>query len=137
MFKVVENLTFWWPVKVSEPDDAKPGKSIEHVFEVQFAIQSSAEARASARARTAIIAEIKADITDEQLFEVQDRVEEHDLKAMRRVLKNWRKIADEDGAEIPFTEETFAAVWAHQRVRTALVRAYDEAITLEKGRVKN
>lgn len=137
MFKLVENLTFWWPVKVSEPNPNKPGEAVEHVFEVEFEIISRDESRASGRARRALLEEIKTDLGDVELEALQDKIDLHDLAAMRRVIRNWRKIESDAGEAIPFNDQSFAAVWAHRRVQVALVRAYDEAITLEKGRLKN
>lgn len=137
MFKLVDSLTFWWPVKVAEPDPSNPGKTVEHVFEAEFEIISNAEGKVSAKLRAAIVAEIGPEMTDEAFEAVQSRLEDHDLGAMRRLLKNWRKITSEDGTPIPFTPENLAAVWGHRRVQVALVRAYDEAITGEKGRLKN
>ncbi|MEA3533726.1 hypothetical protein [Rhizobium sp. CC-YZS058] len=137
MFKLVDNLTFWWPVKVYEPNPSKTGDTVEHVFEVEFEIISKDESRASARARRALLEEIKTDLTDVELEALQDKIDLHDLAAMRRVVRNWRKIESDAGEAIPFNDQTFAAVWAHRRVQMALVRAYDEAITLEKGRAKN
>lgn len=137
MFKLVEKLSFWWPVKVIEPDPEKPGKTVEHEFEAQFEIIAADEARSSAKARRAIVAEIVPDMSDADFEDVQDRLERHDRLAMLRVLKGWRNIADHNGNELDFTPEIFAQVWSERRVQSAFVRAYEEAITMEKARIKN
>lgn len=137
MFKLVETLTFWWTVKVTEPDPARMGKTLEHTFEVQFELPPEDVTRASARERAAIVAEITAETTDAEMVSIQDRIDDHDQTAALRLIRDWRKIANEAGEPLEFTPENFAAAWAHQRVKLAIVKAYQDAITLDKARIKN
>ncbi|CZT36414.1 hypothetical protein [Rhizobium sp. 9140] len=137
MFKLVENLAFWWPVKVTEPDPNRMGKTVEHTFEIQFELLPEEINRDSARERAAILSEINSETTDAEMVEIMARVAEHDEAAARRLVRDWRKIADEMGNPLNFSAETFTAVWAHERVRVAIVKAYQDAVTLDKARLKN
>ncbi len=137
MFKVVPNLTFWWPVKVLEPDPEQPGKLAEREFEAEFKLLDDKEAKASAEARRLIVARFSPDLDDKGLQAVTDELEAHDKAALRRVLTDWRNIVDMGGKPIPFDDQAFAAAYNMYRVRTALNRAYKEAISEDQARLGN
>ncbi|PKR90869.1 hypothetical protein CXZ10_05835 [Pleomorphomonas diazotrophica] len=137
MFKVVPNLTFWWPVKVYEPDPDKPGKLIEQEFEAEFRLIDRAEAKASAEARRQIMARLSPDLDEEALKAIGDELEAHDKEAVRRVLVGWRNVVDDKGNPIAFDEKTFGELYNMDRVRAALNRAYAEAIAEDKARLGN
>ena len=137
MFKVVPNLTFWWPVKVLEPDPDKPGKLIEQAFEAEFKLLERSEAKASAEARRQIMARVSPDLDEETLKAIADELEAHDKAAVRRVLVDWREVVDGKGNPIPFDDQTFAALYNMDRVRAAFNRAYAEAISEDKARLGN
>lgn len=137
MFKLVPNLTCWWPVKVSEPDPNKPGKFIEHTFEAELQILDRDESQKADEQRRAMLKQAADDPSDENLAKVEKLLEAHDQMAFRRVLRNWRGLIDENDQPIPFTDETFVAVMKHDRVRRALNVAYQEAITGDKARLGN
>lgn len=138
MFKLSSEFTFRWPIKPIEPDPETPGKLIEHEFTGIFRIISPERAMASEEARRKIIKLATADANIETLTKVNADLKAHDLKAVREVLIGWEEdLLDESGNPIPFSETTFAAVYAHDRVRAAIGRAYSEAITEDKARLKN
>ncbi|WP_026784213.1 phage tail assembly chaperone [Pleomorphomonas koreensis] len=137
MFKVVSNLTFWWPVKVLEPDPDRPGKLQEQEFEAEFRLIDRAETKASAEARRQIMARVSPDLDEATLKAVADELEAHDKAAVRRVLVGWRNVVDDKGNPIAFDEKTFAALYDMDRVRAAFNRAYGEAIAEDKARLGN
>lgn len=137
MFKVVPNLTFWWPVKVLEPDPERPGKLIEQEFEAEFRLLDRKETKASAETRRQIMARLSPDLDEASLKAIADELEAHDEGTVRRVLVNWRKVVDDKGNPIAFDEKTFAALYDMDRVRAAFNRAYGEAIAEDKARLGN
>jgi hypothetical protein len=137
MFKVVPNLTFWWPVKVLEPDPEQPGKLIEQEFQAEFKLLDRNEAKASAEARRQIMARVSPDLDEAALKAVADELEAHDKRAVRQVLVDWRNVVDSKGQPIPFEDQSFAALYNMDRVRAALNRAYAEAISEDKARLGN
>lgn len=137
MFKFTPNLTFWWPVKVIEPNPDKPGELTEHEFQAQFEMLPPDEAKASAKKRQAIAAKISPDLNDSQIEDIQTELDEHDRSGVLRVLRGWDKLADAEGKPIPFNPTTFEMVYAYRHVRNALVRAYIEALSEDKARLGN
>lgn len=137
MFKVVPNLTFWWPVKVLEPDPEQPGKLVAQEFEAEFRLIADGEVKASAEARRQIVARFSPDLDEEALTTLNDELENHDKAALRRVLVNWRNIVDVAGKPIEFDEISFTGAYGMRRIRTALSRAYAEAISEDKARLGN
>lgn len=137
MFKVVPNLTFWWPVKVLEPDPEQPGKLIEQEFQAEFKLLDDNEAKASAEVRRQIVARFSPDLDDQALQAVTDELEAHERASVRRVLVGWRDIVDAKGNPIPFDDQSFSALYNMYRVRTALNRAYKEAISEDQARLGN
>ncbi len=71
--------TFKWPVKVQEPSDTKPGE-----FETS---------------------EFIAIFKREKMSKLQESDETDSLGLLRKVLVGWEGIVDEDGEEVPFSDE--------------------------------
>ena len=137
MFVFVSSLTCWWPVKVQEPDPEKPGQMTEYSFEIEFEILDRDETRRMEDERTALLKQVETDASEENLRKVQDELEARAVSSFRRVIRNWRGIVDEDKKPVPFSEATFAAAMRHNRIRTAINRAYQEAIGEDKARLGN
>jgi hypothetical protein len=137
MFKLSSELTFPWPVKVIEPDPKHAGKLIEHEFQVIFAIIDPDDAKKSAEERRTILAKMKPETELGELKVIQAELSAHDEKALRAVVRGWENIIDDDGKPIKFTDVTFRAAYAHERVKVALIRAYEEAISQDKARLGN
>lgn len=136
-FKLSSELTFKWPVKVLEPDPGTPGKLIEREFIALFAIIDPARAKETDKERAALFEQIKPDMDIKDLKAVQDLIEAHDFKALSDVLRGWEGIVGDDDLPIPFREDNFKMVYAHDRVKNALRRAYQEAISEDKARLGN
>lgn len=137
MFKLSSELTFRWPIKPIEPDPENPGQLIEREFIGIFKIVEPEKAKTTDEARREIMKRATDDATIETLTKANADLKAHDFHAVRDVLTGWEKIVGDDGNPIPFNDETFAAVYAHNRVRTAILRSYAEAISEDRARLKN
>jgi|TARA_B100000073_G_scaffold184469_1_gene152541 hypothetical protein len=71
--------TFKWPVQVQEPSEAKPGE-----FETS---------------------EFIAIFKREKMSKLQDSKDDENIDLIRKVLVGWEGIVDEDGEEVPFSDE--------------------------------
>ena len=137
MFKLSREVTFPWPVKVIEPDPAKAGRLLEHEFEATFAIVDPKVTKARNEERKAILRRMADETPLEELKAIEAEVDEHDFVTLKTYLRGWSNIADDDGRAIPFNDDTLRAVYAHARVKNALVRAYQEALSEDKARLGN
>ncbi|MGO6954162.1 hypothetical protein ACC740_05520 [Rhizobium ruizarguesonis] len=137
MFKLVHNLTVWWPVNVIEPDPDKPGSYVEHTFDVELEILDRDYATNRDKMRGELLKSAEKDPSEENLKHVQAELEEFDTASFTRVIKNWRGVVDEKEKVIAFTNETFAAALKLERIRIGLNRAYQEAISQDKARLGN
>ncbi|RRY09007.1 hypothetical protein [Brucella anthropi] len=137
MFKFSPNLTFWWPVKVIEPHPDEPGKLVEHEFEAKFETVPPEEGKAWLKARNALVAKITPDLSEAEIEALQSELDEHDLKRVKNVLRDWRNVSDADGKVIPFNDTTFRLLYDHIRVRNGIVRAYLDALSEDKARLGN
>lgn len=136
MFLFSENLTFWWPVKPIEPDPDQPGKFIEREFEVLFELPTPDEAEADRKARLELIEALtKPNLGDDDFKIAQNNLQASDDAMALRRIKDWRNIADKDGVALPFA--LFAKVFAYPHIKTAIERAYVEAISEDKARLGN
>ncbi len=137
MFKLVQNLTVWWPVKVIEPDPEKPGSFVEHTFEVELEILDRDYSKNRDAMRVELLKTAEADPSEENLKRVQAELDAFDTASFTRVVKNWRGVIGEKDEVIPFSNETFAAALKLERIRVALNRAYQDAIDQDKARLGN
>jgi dTDP-4-dehydrorhamnose 3,5-epimerase-like enzyme len=136
-FKLSSELTFKWPIKVLEPDQSTPGKLVERVFMGHFAIIEPALAKETDAKRRAILEQITEKTEAKDLKDIQALLEAHDFSALKDVLRGWHDLLDEDDKPIPFNSETLKMVYAHQRVKNAFNRAYQEAVSEDKARLGN
>ncbi len=106
MFKLKEDKRFWWPVKVDVPVD---GRHATHKFQAHFLL-------------------LDQDEIDETLGGDYDDDDSADRDLLRKVLVDWKQVADEDGNAIEFSDEARDRLLRIPYVRVALVRAYFQAI---------
>ena len=138
MFKVSSTLTFPWPVKVIEPDPDNAGTLVEREFTARFKILSPERIKASNSKRMAILEKTKSETALKKLKQIQAELEAHDRSAVLEVLDGWQDdIVDENDKPIPFNEANFNSLYAHDRIRSAFGRAYQDAISEDKARLKN
>lgn len=137
MFKLVRNLTFWWPVKIIEPDPDQPGKFMTHQFEAEFLISDREEDKKIKAQREAILKRAGADQSEENLAKCEEELEALNDGTFRRAIQNWRQITDENGDPLLFNDTTFAAAMKHERIRVGLTKAYQEAISDQGARLGN
>ncbi|WP_107339186.1 hypothetical protein [Agrobacterium pusense] len=136
-FKLSSELTFKWPVKVLEPDQGTPGKLIEREFTAHFAIIDPEQSKETDKQRVALFEQIKPDMDVKDLRDVQALIDAHDFNALAQVMRGWHGIVDDDDKPIPFNSDNLKMVYAHDRVKNALRRAYQEAISEDKARLGN
>lgn len=136
MFVFSENLTFWWPVKPIEPDPDNPGQLLERSFEVLFEQPTPEVTEHRRKTRAALLeAILKKGISDDEYSEAQSALETFDDEVAEATVKDWRKIGDQNGKDLPFS--MFPRIYKFERVRTAILRAYEEAISQDKARLGN
>ncbi|CUX57364.1 MULTISPECIES: hypothetical protein [Agrobacterium] len=136
-FKLSQELTFPWPVKVIEPNPHIPGELLEQEFIAQFALIAPERAKARDAERLAILEQVTPETEGEELRKINEALHAHDLQALTDVLRGWDGILDDDDNAIPFNPETVEIVLAHTRVKNALLRAYRESISEDKARLGN
>ncbi|CAD7055461.1 hypothetical protein RHAB21_00722 [Pseudorhizobium halotolerans] len=136
-FKLKKELIFPWPVKVIEPDPDNAGKHLEREFTALFAIIDPKDAKAAEEKRRKIVAQITPELSLDELKVIQAEVDAHDLAAIKQVMKGWQDIVDDDDRPIDFTDKSFREVLEYPRVKSALIRAYREAISEDQARLKN
>jgi hypothetical protein len=147
MFKLVKNLTTWWPVTVFEPDDSNPGSLVERKFQAQFVIRSREEVKELQEARDALVNELPG--SDEYLAdfkaattkanEINAAIEAHDRKIFHLNITGWKDVVAEGDDETPmlFSPEALDMALNLDRVRLGLVKAYEEAGSNDKARLGN
>ena len=114
MFKIAQNPTYKWPVKVHIPADG--GKFVTATFDAEFKA-------------------LPQDEIDRIIEAGRDGDREADLT--REFLVGWKGVQDEDGSDLPFSEEAKAKVINIAYVRNALVTAFFDSITGNAARRKN
>ncbi len=104
-FCLVKEPTAWWPVRFNVPADG--GAVIEQVVEVKFArlSRSDFEALWGAAAQ-------------------QDADDESNRRLFDRVVRDWRGIADDKGAAVPFADPWIGLFLDVPGVPEAFGRAY-------------
>jgi hypothetical protein len=147
MFKVVKNLTTWWPVKVLEPDNDHPGKLVERVFQAEFLIRGREEAKALQEERNALLKQLPNSddylkeyaAAAEKADEIGAKIDAHDRNVFHQSIKNWKDVVHEgdDETPIPFTPDALDMVLNLDRARVGLAQAYEEAVSNDKARLGN
>lgn len=123
-FKLVENLRFWWPVKVSLPDPDQPGAFVEQQLKVQFVSLPREEQ----------IALDEAWQSSGRRLRDQDAQERAQL---RRICTNWDEVVDDAGDPVAFSAEAFDRALELRVFRLAVYRAYAEAMSGQAARLGN
>lgn len=149
-FKLFSELTFPWPIKVMEPDPAKPGKHVLREFEAIFAILPPERIKESQDARREIVKKMDRKVINEETGEeepigldelkvIQAELAAHDEAALKDIIRGWSKIVDADDGDkpLPFNDATFRAVYAIERVRVAFLKGYEDAISQDRARLGN
>ncbi|MFO1217650.1 MAG: hypothetical protein U1E89_04615 [Burkholderiaceae bacterium] len=108
MFNLALSPAYWWPVKVRTPagGDAA-GQLNEGEFEVEFN-----------RLGEKAFAQFIREITEKKLSDVQ---------IVPRVLRNFRKVQDESGASLPYSNDNLGTLLDVPGAATAIVAAFFES----------
>ena len=108
-FKLSKTYEYWWPVTVSAPDPKRPGKFIDQKLEVLFEPLPQDEALAALEEVTALT--------------TSREINDHGVRSMLRVVKDWRGVDGEDGQPVPFSTEMLELALQHAWFRTAIQAA--------------
>lgn len=122
-FKLAKSYRYWWPVTVQMPDPASPGSFLTQELRVEFEPLPQDEAIAIDEAGAAL----------RSMREIND----HGVQYMRRVVRGWDGVEDEDGKPVPFSVELLEQALQHAWFRSALHRALRESQNGEAARLGN
>lgn len=101
MFKLVAERTAWWPVIWKGV--AEDGSIIENEIELRFHVLGEAEFKDLLK---------------------QAEGSSDDVAILRRLVKDWRGIGDEDGKQLPFSEENLGRFLDIPNAKLGLATAY-------------
>lgn len=113
-FSQIEQLTFWWPVKVRVPHPEKAGEIQEHKFKAQFYLPPQEE-------RDAHDETIAAAKTDRERRAAE-------AKMMHTICVGWDEVEDDDKKPVPFSVGDFDRMLQSPHAKAALYAAYYEAL---------
>ena len=100
MFKLVEERTAWWPMNWKGV--AEDGTIIENEIEMRFHVLGEAAFKA-----------------------LLDEAEENDdIAVLRRLVKDWRGIGDEEGTPLPFSDDNLLRFLDLPNTKMGLATAY-------------
>jgi hypothetical protein len=100
MFKLVEERTAWWPM--SWKGVAEDGAIIENEIEMRFHV-----------------------LGEKAFKELLAQAEENDdIAVLRRLVKDWRGIGDEEGKPLPFSDENLLRFLDLPNTKMGLATAY-------------
>ena len=123
-FRMTSEHLYWWPVSVKVPrtERDKAGKYDTMTLKLQFSAIGSDEAEALRK-------EIAALPEDEQA----ERQHDH----MKKVIRDWAEVVDDDNAPIPFSMDVFMQAMQRSWFRLGVYQAYSDSISGEGARAKN
>jgi hypothetical protein len=106
MYRIQTEPRYWWPVKIRQPDPAKPGAMLVHEFEAEFKWLTQQD-------------------YDAWLANVGQRT---DAEVMPEVCTGFRKVRNEDGSELANTPDNLALLLASDKaVGHAVAAAFFES----------
>lgn len=122
-FRMVEKYIYWWPVSVRIPDPENPGKFIEQSLKIQFEPQDH-ETR----------------IAESEIYrglKTLREQEEHEVRQLHAVCRNWDEVIDDQGTPVPFTPEAFQRAIRVKWFRDAIYKAYGASLNGQEARLGN
>ncbi|HBS99194.1 MAG TPA: hypothetical protein DEB47_04870 [Citreicella sp.] len=123
-FKLAKSYRYWWPVTIRQPDPDNAGKLVEMKLKLLFEPSNREEVLESQKRFSELASEA-------------ERME-HETAQYLRVVKGWDDVVDEDdGQQVPFSEELFRQALSHSWFRAGVERAYVESLLGEEARLGN
>jgi hypothetical protein len=104
MYRIQTEPRYWWPVKIRQPDPAKPGAIVEHELEAEFKWLPAEKYEA--------------------WLEHVGQAQLADKDAMPEVCTGFRKVRQEDGSELANTPDNLALLLGSDK---AVARAFAAA----------
>jgi hypothetical protein len=136
LFVLRKNLTCRWPVAVIEPSADESGKTIESEFVIEFLIIDREQREANDKAREALIEDLQKESDGEALKVIREKLSAFAIDRYVEAIKGWSGI-EADGKPFEFSAAALQQLLANDYVRRAIDAAYNEAVTLDKARLKN
>ncbi len=136
MFVLRKNLTCLWPVKVVEPSPDDAGKTIESEFTIDFLIIDREQREANDKAREALLEELQKETDTDALKVIRDKLSAFAAERYAEAIHGWSGI-EADGKPFEYSPAALQQLLANDYVRRAIDEAYNEAVTLDKARLKN
>lgn len=106
-FAISQSTTYTWPVEIKLPADG--GQYTKHTFDAEFARTPQSE-----------IEKIISGLTQSDLT---------DADVCTKILKGWKGITGDDGADLPFSPTTLAQVLDIPTVAMSIIKAWMESLT--------
>ena len=105
MFKLAQSPTYWWTVKVRQAAAGEQANTVETVdFDVEF---------------------VRLDDEGITAFGMRSRAADLSLAQMCcEVVRNWRNVIGDDGATLPYTQQTGERVFKMAGVGAAVMDAF-------------
>lgn len=124
-FRLVTEHVFDWPIDISVPDPANPGKFLKQKMTGKFRFISRDEAY---RQRD-FLAGLKS----------EEEREQHEHDVIRTALIGWNEndVLDEDGQPVPFSSEALEQAIQLHWFRQGVYRAYEKAMLGDGARRGN
>ncbi|WP_162275232.1 hypothetical protein [Labrys sp. WJW] len=119
MFVVTKEHTFWWPVKVRQPDPDKAGAIREETFKMRF----KALPKDRGDEVNTILAELPA--VDQAIGFITE------------VALDWGDVVDSDKNAVAFSKEALTDALLYPWVRQGILDAYTAAISGQAARLGN
>lgn len=137
MFVLRKNMTCRWPVKVIEPHPEKAGETTESEFTIELLIIDRDQREANDRERQRLLDVLQAAETPADIVSARDALRGFADERYREAIVGWSGIEDDERKPFEFSSEALSILLSNDYVRRAIDVAYNEAVTLDKGRAKN
>jgi len=145
MFKLVKDLTVWWPVSVLTPDEDNPGVLKEETFEAQLLIRSRDERKTYQQQRDALVEQLpKSDdylkdfaAATAKAKEIGAEIDAYDRSMFHLIIQNWRGIVGDNDEAIAFSPAMLDMALDRDGVIVGINEAFQQAISSDKARLGN
>lgn len=116
-FKLVDSLEFWWPVRVKQPSQTRPGGWDESTISCKF---------------KRIPKDRMKDLSDQfASLQTDEEREHHQDDLLREAILDWKEgdMVDEAGNPVPFSSEMLEAAISDPAFKLAAYKHYIRAVS--------
>ena len=122
-FKLAKTYRYWWPVVLMIPDPANPGQIVKQNLRIEFEPLPQEELTAAHE--------------ESAKLQTMREVNDHGIRQIKRVIRNWDGVVDDDGKPVPFSEAALEQALQHAWFRTAVQKALKDSQNGEAARLGN